>query len=287
MAFVIREQFRRDATKSADNVVFERGWTVWKETTGIIVPSEVDEIFTAMNGTVQVGSAYPLLGGLKCVEVRPSSRDDIEIWDVSARYEVPKAETPPDSFSEFMQQAQNNSPENPFGPEFSGGGQTVEEYRVRDLDGRLFVNSAKQPFRNLVPIPVTIQVDRVTVSQANRANTANQGRADGRRLLASVSYQSAEHVNKQNGVRTRYYKNTFEVWTHPDRDWARVEVIDAGFKQIKNGKLITIVDPDTKEPYSEESLLDGNGQLLGAGGNPQTIEFRIRNEGPLGVPFLS
>ncbi|RIK82872.1 MAG: hypothetical protein DCC68_04990 [Planctomycetota bacterium] len=286
MPFVIREQFRRDATKSADNVVFERGWTVWKETSGVIVASEADEIFTAMNGTVQVGSAYPSLGGLKCVEVRPSSRDDIEIWDVSARYEIPKAETPPDSFSQFMSQSQNNSPENPFGPEFSGGGQTVEEYRVRDLDGRLFVNSAKQPFRNLVPIPVTIQVDRVTVSQANPANTANQGRADGRRLLASVSYQSAEHVNKQTGVRTRYYKNTYEVWTHPDRDWARVEVIDAGFKQIKNGKLVTIVDPATKEPYSEESLLNGAGGLLGAGADPQTIEFRIRNEGALGVPFL-
>ena len=52
MAFVIREQFRRDATKSADNVVFERGWTVWKETSGVIVASEADEIFTAMNGTV-------------------------------------------------------------------------------------------------------------------------------------------------------------------------------------------------------------------------------------------
>ena len=93
-------------------------------------------------------------------------------------------------------------------------------------------------------------------ANANPANTANQGRADGRRLLASVSYQSAEHVNKQTGVRTRYYKNTYEVWKHPDRDWARVEVLDAGFKQIKNGKLVTIVDPDTKEPYSEESLLE-------------------------------
>ncbi len=286
MSFVIREQFRRDATKSADNVIFERGWTVWQESSGAIVASEADEIFAALESTVQIGSTYPSLGGLKCVEVRPSCRDDVEIWDVSARYEIPKEETPPDSFDDFMQQSQQNSPENPFGPEFSGGGQTVEEYRVRDLDGMLFVNSAKQPFRNLIPIPVTIQVDRVTVNERNPANTANQGRAEGRRLLASVSYQSAEHVNKETGVRTRYYKNTYEVWTHPDRDWARVEVIDAGFKQIKNGKLVTIVDPDTKEPYSEESLLNGNGVLLDAGADPHTIEFRIRQEGPLGVPFL-
>jgi hypothetical protein len=286
MPFVIREQFRRDATKSADNVVFERGWTVWKETSSVIVASEASEIFSAMDSTVRIGSTYPSLGGLKCVEVRPSCRDDIEIWDVSARYEVPKAEQPPDNFNEFMQQSQQNSSDNPFGPEFSGGGQTVEEYRVRDLDGRLFVNSAKQPFRNLVPIPVTIQVDRVTVSERNPANTANQGRCDGRRLLASVSYQSAEHVNKETGTRTRYYKNTYEVWKHPDRDWARVEVLDAGFKQIKNGKLVTVVDPDTKEPYSEESLLNGGGQVLPAGQDPRTIEFRVREEGALGVPFL-
>ncbi len=293
MTFIIREQFRRDATIATDSesTVYERGWIVWDDSSGQIVASEAWEVLNALSGTVQIGSPFPSLGGLKCSEIRPVCRDDVEIWDVRARYEIPsEEEQTPNDFDEFMNSAQNNSPSNPFGPDFSGGGQTVEEYRVRDLDNKLFVNSANQPFRNLVPIPVTIQVDRVTVSERKPANTSKQGMCDGKRLLASIGYQSAEHVNNETGVRTRYFRNSHEVWTHPDRPWANVEVLDAGFKQIveKDGKkmLVTIVDPETKEPYSEESLLDGSGKLLPAGQDARTIEFKVRQEGALGVPFL-
>jgi hypothetical protein len=293
MAWIIGEKFRRSLSVTAENKVYERGWTVWNESAGAIIASEASAVLNALAGTVSIGSTFPGLAGVECVEIRPDSRDDCEVWDVTARYEIPPKPEPPDDFDEFVNQSQNTDSDNPFAPEFSGGGLVMEEYWAEDLDGKPFVNSAKDALQHSPPIPITVQVDRVTVSERGPARTARIGTSSGRRLLADVAYQSAEHVNRTTGLRTRYYKNTYEVWTHPYRDWHMIALLDQGFRaRIVNQatgavKIVNIVDPDTKEPVAQAANLDGEGNVLPEGQKPKVLWFRVRQVGSLGVPFIS
>lgn len=293
---LIDEVNRRAGARDSEGDTRERTWLVRRQdtTTGQIIAMSNAEVWSAIESTVDIGSEYPGSPGLKCDSIDPEEDEDTLMWDVNASYKIPDEEDQPDDFDDFMNKANGDgadNPENPFGPEFSGGGQTVEEYWWTDLDEEPFVNCIGSAFQNIPAIPVTIQVDRVTVSERNKPNTAAQGMAAGRYLLANVSYQYAEHVDRKTGKRTRYYRNTYERWTHPYRDWAYVWLLNMGFVELKDGELevIKVKDPETKKmvPTPEARGLSAAGAALPPNTFPSTKRFRIRiKTGSLGIPFL-
>ena len=288
----IYEIFQRSVQLEKTRTVYQRGWKFWSQddTTLQLIPIAVfSDLMSIVASKVSIGDAYPGATNFVCNNIEIDEGEDGELHIATASYEID--ETPPDDFEDFINRSSGGSgsddPNNPFRPRRSGGGMTVEEYRWKDIAGKAFVNAAKQRFTNIPPITVTIQVDRITVVMATRADTSAQGKCAGRLLLSNVTYEEKDHKNKQTGVLTRYYENTYEVWTHPDHDWDKVEVLNTGFKIIKNGKLIAIKDPDTGEVLVEESNLseDGTG-VLAPGTPPNTIEFTVRHATDLNIPFF-
>lgn len=296
MGWIVNPAFRRELEKTDDGFVYQKGWIVFKTSGGIVVPTEHDDVLTQMEQYVDIGDSWSLAKpAIRCKNIRADAREEVEIWDVTARYELEiernTEEDQPDDFDEFMDRSQDDSADNPFRPRRSGGGTVIEEYFFYDLDNQPFVNSAFFPLQNIPPIPVTVQVDRITVNERNAADTSRIGRANGRKLLADVTYEEADHENRRTGATTRYYRNTYERWTHPYRDWKNVECLDSGFIQLINlgggvFEVANIVDEKTKEPIAEAAMLDGQGGVLPRGQQPIKRTFRVRNEGPLGIPFL-
>jgi hypothetical protein len=251
---------------------------------GIIVPA-----YASLSATVSE------LAGVECSAIDIRHQDDgSEVWIASATYETPQAgsEPIPDSFDEFMSRSQNNSPNEPFRPRFSGGGMVVTEAVWEDLDGEPIVNGAGDCFENQLTREVTIQVDRVTVNERDKANTADIGKCEGRRLLANVTYEDLDHVDKSDGVTTRYYRNTYEVWTHPYTNWTPTVVMNRGYREQifvvdDQGAGLRMMPIRDKwgEPVNKPVPLNGAFEMP-PGGTPEMLNFRLREEGPLNVPFL-
>lgn len=289
----VRERRRRRGEKRDDVRTYERWWYVYQKTDGVLDQLDIDDVYTIMESYVAIGDTFPDVPGVECVGIEPEQDDEAEVWSVTAFYESPEPgeEEQPDDFDEFINRSSTDDQNESFGPKRSGGGQVIEEFFTEDLDGKPFVNTANDPFDTPLAIPITIQVDRVTVNERQKPNTSNIGTANGRQLLADVQYSEAEHVNKQTGTRTRYFVNTYEVWTHPYRDWARVKILNRGFRNLNldaQGNFVhQIARDEFGEPVNTPILLDEEGFVLGPNGAPHLIEFRVRNEGPLNVPFLS
>lgn len=293
------ERTRRRGEVRNDTRTYERLWYVWKRDNGPLLPMDIGEVFTAMQPYAQLGSSFPGLSGVKLVGLEPELEDDSERWVVTGHYEIPEKEEPPDDIDDFMQQSQDDNPENPFGPKFSGGVTIVEESVTQDRDNNPCVNSAGDPFETPLTMPITIQVDRVTVNEREKPDTSRVGTCQGRKLYADCQYQSAEHVNKETGTRTTYYQNTYEVWKHPLRDWSPTLVLDRGFRMITQvvddttgpgGKMVAEpVRDQWGEPVQAPVPLDGAGKPAAPPpmGQPFYLRFKLRPVDDLNVPFLS
>jgi len=299
MAFKVRELRRRTGRSSNDRSEYERRFRVWKYTTTLVNIQEcdLDEVIAEVG--IDFGDTYPGMDGVECYDIEGEEDETSFRWIVTVRYQTPDAndasDDTPNDFDEFISQSQQQ-PQDPdtnmIGPKFSYGTTTVEEWREKDLDGQYFINSAKDPFQNTPPIPVTIQIERVTLNEARKPNTSKQGTAAGRKLLAGIQGEAAIHVNRTTGVRTRYYVTTYEVWIHPSHDWAFVELIDRGFNYLTtvNGQKVKRairLGPEKNEPQQPVNLDGAGGILSTTATNPQTKTFRIRPVGSLGVPFIS
>lgn len=281
-----------------DSSDYERSWFVYRKTDGVMVALDFDDVYGIIVPTyASRGSTVAELPGVECSLVDIRHQDDgSEVWIAIASYETPQAgsEPIPDNFDEFMSRSQTNSANEPFRPRFSGGGMVVSEAVWEDLDGEAIVNSAGDPFENQLTREVTIQVDRVTVNEREPANTGNIGKCEGRRMLANATYEDLDHVDKSDGVSTRYYRNTYEVWTHPYQEWTPTVVMDRGYRELRivfdennnpEFKLLPIRDK-WGEPVNKAAPLDGAGQALAPKQKPKMLRFRLRQQGPLNVPFL-
>ena len=290
----VREQRRRRGEIRDGTRTYERSWYVYRHVDGVLTAIDIDDVLGLVTPTyISIGDTFPDLMGVECTGIEPGLEDDAEVWTVTAQYESPEPgeEEQPDDFNEFISRSGTDSQNETFGPKRSGGGQVVEEAVTEDLDGNPVVNSAGDPFDTPLIVAVTVQVDNVTANEREKPDTNDIGKADGRKLLANISYSEAEHVNKQTGVRTRYFVNSYEVWTHPYRDWARVKVLDRGYRHkffdAQANEILKIIRDEFGEPINAPALLDGQGFVLGVGGQPHLIQFRVRDEGPLNVPFLN
>jgi hypothetical protein len=288
--------FRRSGSLSRDQNTYERGWRVHGKDsgTGATVQIEIDEVYD--NLPVELGDTFPGLDGVILIEFTPTSAEDHEWWEVTARYEIPDEEPQPDDFNDFMSQS-GDEDNTSHGPKFSYGGQVIEEYPTEDLADPArapLMNSARDPIP--LPMPVTIQVERVTVNQQDKPDTSTMGICQGRKLLANVSGDSEVHVNKRTGERTRYYVVSYEVWTHPYRDWTPTKVWDAGFNELIRKQNINDPGPTIrKEPmlapggeqFNDPQFLDGIGKKLSPEKDPYPLYFTMRRTGNLNVPFLA
>lgn len=293
MAITTSLKMRRAASVRSENTTYEEVYVAFDiNGSGQIVASEANDILAALLSQhgVQLGTEFTDFPGCKCTELTPVCRDDSEIWDITVRYEIPTEEPIPDDFDTFIDQlSRNTSLTNPFGPEFSGGAILMEEFWARDLEGAPFINYAKKKIGNVPPISIPVQVDRVSVNERQKPNTSQVGTAEGRRLIADINYTSQTHTDHTSGVRTRYYRNTYEVWTHPYKDWSIFEALNAGWMQLvadNPPKWSNIIDPDTGEPITEQALLDALGKPLAPNAEPIYIPWRVKRVGTITIPFL-
>lgn len=282
----VGETFGNEATVSADSTSASRTWVVfkWDLTGGGDFEAITEEDAIDAVG-VEVGDAHPRYADALCVNVSARQRDGIEHWDVTASYETPDPDeaaedATDDDFDAFMSQSQNDSPDNPLKPQYSGSIQFTEEYSPKDLDGKWFKNSAGDPLATILPVLVPIQIRTTTVNVATEPDLSQAGTADGYELLQGVSFEEAWHKSGR-----AYYRATFVVATHPNRKWAETIVYDAGYRQIIAGKKVNIKDPITNQDLNSLSFLDGNGKLLAATAEPKELKFRVYREGTIG-PFF-
>lgn len=295
----VRERSGWTGEDREDGRTYERSWFVYRKTDGVMVALDFDDVYGIIVPAYAFqGATVAEFAGVECKSIQPRHHDDgSEVWTVTATYESPSAgqEEPPDNFNDFMSQSQSDNPSNPFRPKRSGGGQVIDEAFVQDLDQNDAVNSAGDPFDEPLVVPITIQVDSVTVNEREKPDTSKIGWCQGRKLLANVTYHEEEHVNRTTGATTGYFVNTYEVWTHPFRDWARVQVLDRGYRdktfqitaQHPNGAFVLEPIRDQYgEPINKPALLDGGGAVLAPNGKPIILTFRVREEGDLDVPFM-
>lgn len=290
------DSYTEELESDDERLVVEAGWLGFLQDNNVLQTAtmkQARDAFVAAKG-FEIGQAHGDYPGAAFKSLRVSRRENVEAFDFTARWETKDGgESPPDDFEQFMQQSQVNSPDNPHGPEYSGRGQFAEEYSHKDVKGDLFLNAAKQPLTNVPPLLITIQVRRVTLNQRNEPNLSQQGVAEGRDMLQAVEFNQLFHKNKQTGALQKYYRVSYEVWTHPFRDWAKVELLNVGFafwvlgengepKRLEIAKLGNAKD----QPLVEQNLTkDGNG-ILPAGEPPNTITFKFFREGTLNIPYL-
>lgn len=284
------ESFDREYGLTRDNATEVQGWAFWKkdDTTGKVVTSTLAEIKTAVAAVIAIGDDAPTVTGAVCVDLSVTAREKIDIYDVVARFEIPEVEQAeiPDSFDDFMAQSQSTeTTDNPFGPKHSFTTAVIEEFWPEDMDGKPFVNSAGEPLQPLIPFMTPLFIRRSTVNRRTEPAEDLVGTADGNRLLSGISGEEKFHKNKSSGVITRYFEVTFEVTTHPFRNWDPVIVYDAGYKQkvVKNGvtTLEEIKSEVDGQPKSSQSLLDGAGHALAPGGKPFPLKFKVKRKGKI------
>lgn len=290
-SLVYDEEYRAEVETSDDRVRTRMGWLAWMadDATGAITPSTRQDVLNAFRAAsgIQLGVPDPEYTAAVCNSLVARRRDRLEVFEIEATFETKDGtEPPPDDFGEFMDQSQNDSPDNPHGPDYEQYGQFAEEYRAKDLDGKLFVNGAKDALANIPAIPVTVIIDRVSFNHPTRWDTSQQGVADGFRWLYAVKSEQRIHRNKQTGALRKYFRVTLEVWTHPDREWSKVELLNVGFRELVDGEYRTITVGKEKSPLQNPANLDKDGKALPPGAEPETIEFRVLREGQLNIPFL-
>lgn len=235
-----------------------------------------------------IGTPHADYPGAVLKRIRTSRVDRTEAFNLLVHWENKTGEEdPPDDFDQFMQQSQVNNVENPFGPDYSSYGQLTEEYSWKDFDGKPFLNKANQPLRNIPPLMITIKVRKVSINRRDEEDIEKMGVAQGRKLLYGINNEQRTHKNKQTGTTTKYFRTTYEVWTHPFRNWSKVELLNVGFAILVNDKLeIPRLGKAKDKPQFEVNLSADGKAVLDAGQPPNTIEFKVFREGAINVPFL-
>lgn len=290
--FHFDETYHAEVQAADDRVGTRQGWRAWfyDDVTGLMVTSTRKQILDAFKAaaSINLGTPDAEFTAAVCNSIVARRMDKLEAFEIEATFETKDGtEEPPDSFEEFMSQSQNDSPDNPHGPEYSQDGQFMDEYRHEDLDGEKWINGAKDPLQNIPPIPVTIVIDRVSFNQRDKADASQQGIADGRKWLYAVKSEMRLHRNKQTGKMTKYYRVSYEIWTHTARDWAKVKLINVGYREIVDGEYRAITVGEERSPIQAPANLDKQGKQLPAGAEPQFLDFRVLREGALNVPFLT
>lgn len=273
-----------------DRLAITTGWLGVLVDAGVIQPSTVKaarDAFLAAKG-LAIGDAHADYDGAALQSVRVARRDRVDAFDITVTWQNKTGgEDPPDDFDQFMNQSQQDNPENPFGPDYSSHGQFAEEYSHHDVAGNPWLNKANQPLTNIPPLWVTIKVRKVTINQRYEADINQMGVAQGDRLLYSIANEQRTHKNKQTGVLTKYFRTTYEVWHHPFRDWADYKALNIGFAILKDGKLeIPRLGKAKDFPQVEVNLSDDGTRILEDGSPPTTIDFKVFREGVINVPFL-
>jgi hypothetical protein len=273
-----------------DQLAVDESWIGVYHEAGVLQATTVkaarDAFLTAQGWSIGKQNVdYP---GAYLKRVRTQRIDKTEAFNLLVHWENKTGgEDPPDDFDQFMQQSQQNNFENPHGPDYSSHGQFAEEYSHKDLDGDLFVNRANQMLRNIPPLMITIKVRKVSINRPDEADIGQMGVAEGFRLLYGVNNEMRTHKNKQTGKTRKYFRTTYEVWEHPFRQWAIVELLNVGFAILVNGKLeIPRLGKGKDKPQFEVNLSADGTKVLSAGEQPNTIPFKVFREGTINVPFL-
>jgi hypothetical protein len=106
-------------------------------------------------------------------------------------------------------------------------------------------------------------------------------------MLYGVNNEEEFHKDKRTGKLRAYYKTTYEVWTHPNRNWADIELLNIGFAILVNGKLeIPRLGKSKDFPQVEVNLSADGKSVLEDGTPPNTIPFKVFREGAFFAPFI-
>lgn len=292
---------RRSADSSKEGEERIRTFKVWAtdNVKGWVVDSTADEVldFLETKGIAH-GVAYTnkfaardATKELVCSRVTPQEEEN-RMWFIDAAYKIPDANEQADDFDDFMDQSNGpgaDDPENPQGPDYSGGITVIDEYEVEDLDGNRFALPTGQSFQNVPAIPKTIQIERVSLNERDRPSLGRAGMADGRYLLAGISFEMRSHYSRSTGKRTKYYRNSYERWYHPDRPWSKIYIPCFGFMAFatrKGKKVLENCIDDIGDFVSEPVALNSAGYRMAQGKPPYLKPFRVRREGRLEIPFL-
>jgi hypothetical protein len=294
MAYAYREKFARSGSRTSDGSDYEAGYEAWKYTTDLHKPeaSTVYEILENAPFKVRQpgvpADAHPDDSVAECTGADASCRDDCEVWDLTFSFEIvgDDDEKEPQTFEEFLaaSQSQDEGGRAFYAPKRSAGLQVIQEYRYADLDEKPFRSSANGPLPPS-PIPVNIQIERITFNADQFPDLSFGGSTQGKKMLGAIDVDWNYFKNKLTGEIDEYYTVTMEEWTHPHRNWKNVELYDADFCEIVEGERANIVDKDGIY-LSAESFLDGAGKKLPPGAPPIILKFRVRVEQAYHIPFL-
>lgn len=290
-AWNFKQLWNDESDESDESISVQEGWLgVYVNDDGSFIPQTVKQARTAFIAaqSLNIGTPHGDFPGAFLKNVRTSLREKVDAFDFTLRWESKTgSEAPPDDFDQFMSQSQTDSSDNPYKPKYSSYGQFAEEYSHKDIKGKLFVNKANQALTNIPPLQITIAVRRVTVNQRDEGDISQMGLANGRKLLYGVNNEEEFHKDKRTGKLRAYYKTTYEVWTHPNRNWADVELLNVGFAVIVNGELRMPRLGDSKDLPQEAVNLTADGKdFIRDGSPPNTIEFKVFREGAFFAPFI-
>jgi hypothetical protein len=285
------QQLWTDESELADDrLAAQEGWLGVYHDAGVFSERTVKQARDAFLAARALGIGTPHVDypGAVLKNVRVSRRERVEAFDITLNWENKTGgEDPPDNFNQFMQQSQQDDPENPHGPDYSSYGQFAEEYSHADIAGKLWLNKANQALTNIPPLQITVKVRRVTVNQRDEADIDQMGLASGRKLLYGVNNEQRTHKDKTTGKTRKYFRTTYEVWHHPHRNWADIELLNVGFAILVNGKLeIPRLGKSKDFPQVEVNLSADGKSVLEDGSPPNKIPFKVFREGALNVPFI-
>lgn len=218
--------------------------------------------FQGQTGIV-FGTPHPVDGTLYALNwnIQPRSEDS-QSWTVSISYSTPERSNP-DPIQQDL--------------EYSGDFSTSEELMDRDASGSPCVNSAGDPFSE--PLTRDDPRPQFTVSRNERfppeslqANYSRVTNSDTYRgfppgtLRVAITWQSQRH-----DFYGLYYRVNYSFSANP-QGWDAL-VLDQGFNYIDgNGNKQQILINNA--PASEPVLLNGNGGILPANGQPRYRSFR-------------
>ena len=154
--------------------------------------------------------------------------------------------------------------------------QPVTVYTDKDATGGAIVNSAGDPFDDLVEKEVFRPVYRVVRNEASfdttsaweYTNAVNSDTFLGESADKWKVHISADELYDQS-IGT-YYRVTYE-FVYSD-NW-QLEILDQGWRE-SDGTNKTNIEVDGA-PITQPALLDGTGQVLAEGGTPNFIEYDI------------
>jgi hypothetical protein len=233
------------------------------------------------------GAPHPEDFNATCSKVTPKQhKKNPYLWDVDCEWTTLHGQG---------NEADKQKPPDQRRPHWSYHFSPAHRYFPRDLDGKLFADSAGTPFDP--PPDMPIWIDEVTIQRyepvvadirsqdrgyMNGTNTDDwQGAQPNEALIADIA---RDEVFEQNAW---WFNTTYKVLVSPRVQvqggyvggWDPFQQLDAGAR-ILNDDNPPVPTPIVESGYVDgrPHTLDGKGKLLAAGADPVYLQFRLVNK---------